>query len=64
MLFTTLVLVTGFWLFMFASLNNLFNFGLLTGIALLMALLADFLLAPAMLVVLEQLQRKKPAAQG
>jgi predicted RND superfamily exporter protein len=49
MLFTTLVLVTGFWLFMFASLNNVFFFGLLTGTALLIALLADFLLAPAMM---------------
>jgi len=46
MLFTTLVLVTGFLLFMLATLNNVFNFGLLTGITLILALLADFLLAP------------------
>ncbi len=52
MLFTTMVLVTGFWLFMFATLTNNFNFGLLTGLALLFALLADFLLAPAMLTLL------------
>ncbi|MCZ6730163.1 MAG: efflux RND transporter permease subunit, partial [SAR324 cluster bacterium] len=51
MMFTTLVLVIGFWLFMFATLNNVFNFGLLTGIALLFALAADFLLAPAMLTL-------------
>ena len=49
MLFTSLVLVTGFWLFMFATLNNVFFFGLLTGTTLILALLADFLLAPAML---------------
>ena len=49
MLFTTLVLVTGFWLFMLATLNNVFFFGLLTGTTLILALLADFLLAPAML---------------
>ncbi len=51
MLFTTLVLVTGFWMFMLATMNNVFNFGLLTGVALILALLADFLLAPALLVL-------------
>jgi len=49
MLFTTMVLVTGFFLFMFASLNNLFNFGLLTGVTLVFALAADFMLAPAVM---------------
>lgn len=48
-LFTTLVLVTGFWLFMFASLINLIHFGFLIGLTLIMALLADILLAPAMM---------------
>ncbi len=52
MLFTTLVLVTGFWLFMLATLNNVFNFGLLTGVALLLALAADFLLAPALMILI------------
>lgn len=49
--FTTLVLVTGFWLFMFASMNNLFYFGLLTGFTLVVTLLANILLAPAMLAL-------------
>ena len=48
-LFTTLVLVTGFWLFMFASLINLIQFGFLIGVTLIVALLADILLAPAMM---------------
>ena len=52
MLFTSLVLVTGFWLFMLATLNNVFNFGLLTGVALLLALAADFLLAPALMILI------------
>ena len=52
MLFTTLVLVAGFWLFMFATLQNNFNFGLLTGIVLILALAADFLLAPALLTLI------------
>ena len=56
MLFTTLVLVTGFWLFMLATLNNVFYFGLLTGVALIFALLADFLLAPAMIMLVLRTQ--------
>lgn len=51
MLFTTMVLVTGFWLFMFATLNNLFYFGLLTGLTLVVALAADMLLSPAILTL-------------
>ena len=52
MLFTTLVLVTGFWLFMLATLNSVFNFGFVTGAALIVALLSDFLLAPALLTLI------------
>ena len=52
MLFTTLVLMTGFWLFMFATMNNVFDFGLLTGLTIFFALLADFFLAPAILELL------------
>ena len=48
-LFTTLILVTGFWLFMFASLYNLIQFGFLIGVTLILALLADLFLAPAMM---------------
>ncbi len=51
MLTTTLVLAAGFFIFMFASMQNLYNFGLLTGIALILALAADFLLAPALMTV-------------
>lgn len=49
MLFTTLVLVAGFWLFMLGTMGNIFYFGLLTGVTLIFALIADFLLAPAMM---------------
>ncbi|MBT4088716.1 MAG: MMPL family transporter [Deltaproteobacteria bacterium] len=51
MLVTTVVLAIGFWLFMFASMNHLFNFGLLTGTTLVFAFLADILLAPALLAI-------------
>ena len=52
MLFTTIVLVLGFWLFMASTLNLNFNFGLLTGLTLIFALLSDFFLAPALLEIM------------
>ena len=53
MLVTTAVLSTGFFLYMFSSLSNLFNFGLLTGFTIVMALLADFFLAPALMATMD-----------
>ncbi len=50
-LFTSLVLSSGFFIYMFASLGNLFYFGLLTGITILLALCADLILAPALMVL-------------
>ncbi len=52
LLVTSIVLSLGFLIFMFSSMNNLFNFGLLTGFTIVMALLADFLLAPALMTLL------------
>ncbi len=52
MLVTSVVLSLGFFIFMFATMNNLFNFGLLTGVTILMALVADFLIAPALMMAL------------
>ncbi len=49
MIVTTIVLSSGFFIFMFATMKNLFNFGLLTGITIICALLADFFLAPALM---------------
>ncbi len=49
MLVTSIVLCLGFFIYMFSILTNLFNFGLLTGLAIGMALLADFFLAPALM---------------
>ncbi|MDX2469532.1 MAG: MMPL family transporter [SAR324 cluster bacterium] len=51
MLITSLVLTTGFLLFLFATLNNLINFGLLTAFTIVMAFLSDILLAPALLTL-------------
>ncbi len=49
MFVTTVVLATGFFLYMGADMSNLRNFGLLTGFTIIMALLADFFLAPALM---------------
>jgi len=51
MTITTIVLFIGFMLYLFASMTNLFLFGLLTAIAFAMALLAVFLLAPALMAL-------------
>lgn len=49
-LFTTgVVLSIGFFIFMFASMSNLFEFGLFTGSAIILALLSNFFMAPALL---------------
>jgi uncharacterized protein len=51
MLVTTIVLSLGFFIFMFATMNNLTSFGLLTGFTIIMALASDYLIAPALMVV-------------
>ena len=51
LLFTSLVLSTGFFIFTFAALSNLFYFGFLTGLAIVLAFLADVILAPALLAL-------------
>jgi predicted RND superfamily exporter protein len=52
MIVTTIVLSFGFFVFMGASMSNIFNFGLLTGIAIISALMADFFLVPALMKLL------------
>jgi predicted RND superfamily exporter protein len=54
MLVTSCVLSLGFFIFMFANMNNLFDFGLLTGITIIVALLADYFISPALLWVSQQ----------
>jgi predicted RND superfamily exporter protein len=63
MLFTSLVLITGFFVFSFATLNNVIYFGLLTGITLLFALLADFFLSPALLELVTRTDYGRKLAQ-
>ena len=46
---TSIVLSSGFLIFMFASMTNLYNFGLITGTVVLTAMLADLVLIGAMM---------------
>lgn len=57
MLTTSVVLSFGFYIFMFASMNIFFYFGLLAGSAVLLALWADLLLAPALMAFLAHKQK-------
>ena len=59
MLVTSVVLSAGFFIFMFASMNNLFDFGLLTGLTIIIALLADYFISPALLYTYEQWRSTK-----
>jgi len=49
MVATTIVLALGFYVYIFASMSNLVNFGILTGTAIVIALISDILIAPAIL---------------
>ena len=60
MLVTSCVLSIGFFIFMFASMRNLLHFGFLTGFTIIMALLADYFIAPALMVVVN---RPRPASR-
>ena len=58
MVATTIVLSLGFYVYTFATLSNLINFGVLTGSAIIVALLSDILLAPALLKLLTKKDEK------
>lgn len=51
MVITTIVLSLGFYSYIMAEMISVQNFGLLTGTVIVMALLADLLLAPALMIV-------------
>lgn len=52
MLTTSIVLSLGFSQLMWSSMHNITNFGLLIAITIFLALIADFILAPALMVIL------------
>ena len=60
LLTTTLILVASFWMRLFSDLKVIADFGLIMGIALLVAFLADVLLAPALLRIYYGIVRTEP----
>jgi len=54
MLTTSVILAGGFLIFIFSEMNNLTGFGLVTAFTVIMALLADFILAPALMVLTDK----------
>ncbi len=59
MLTTSIVLSIGFFIFMFASMNNVFYFGMLVGMAIILALIGDFFIAPALMALTADKMLKK-----
>ena len=64
MFFTTVILSTGFFILLFAELKSTINFGIITGFTICTALLADFLLAPAMMVLLSRKKERDHNVPG
>lgn len=61
MLATSVVLVSGFLIYLFSMMNNLQNFGFYTALCIVVALLADFWMAPALVLLMN---RKKGVTHG
>jgi hypothetical protein len=51
LLVTSVVLSLSFFIYAFASLGNLVKFGLLTGVTIIFAFIADICLSPALMAV-------------
>ncbi len=56
---TSIVLSSGFFVFMFASMTNLFNFGLITGVTVLMAMLTNLFLTGSLMKIFVKKQETK-----
>ncbi len=59
LLFTSVVLSIGFFSYTISEINNLFSFGLITGLTILFAFLADLVIAPALMDLLYSKKQKK-----
>jgi predicted RND superfamily exporter protein len=46
---------------MFATMNNLIQFGFLTGLVIILALFADYFIAPALMVIVNKDRSKLKA---
>jgi predicted RND superfamily exporter protein len=50
---TSIVLSMGFLVLLMGEMNNMYNFGILTATAIIVAMVADFFLVPAIMKVIE-----------
>ncbi|MDB4433179.1 efflux RND transporter permease subunit [bacterium] len=64
LLFTTLVLCTGFFIFMLGTMRSVFAFGFLTGLALALAFLADVALASALVTLVARRGRRRASPES
>ncbi len=55
---TSIILILGFFILIFGSSKQMNTFGVLTALTILFAIATDFLLLPALLLVLKPLQSK------
>jgi len=61
---TTAVLSIGFFIYTFASMQNLFYFGLLTGMTIALALVTNFFLTPALMALVARFSGLFPKKAG
>lgn len=59
LLFTSLILISGFAVFLFSDAGSLIHFGLLAAVGIFSALAADMLLTPALLHIFKPFKTKK-----
>lgn len=62
MTITTIVISLSFFNYMFSDMINLFNFGLYTGLCIVLALLADVLFAPALMMLVYRREAGREAS--
>ena len=60
---TSVILASGAFICTLSEMNNLFNFGLLTGTTILLAMAADFFLAPAILTLVYPTKTTSPETE-
>ncbi len=63
LLITSLALSSGFFAFLFATMTHVQGFGLITGLTILTALMADLMLSPAIVVLADRFSRRGSRAR-
>jgi predicted RND superfamily exporter protein len=56
---TTVVMSLSFFVYMFATMSNIVNFGLISGVCIILALCADLILSPALMALIYKSKKKE-----